>query len=151
MTDLDTALRAADEHVPDAAKHPIGETTMADLQELVALLEKATPGKYYVVTGKRISVGPCPGQAVAICNYDNGPIEKANAAAIAAAINFLRSPAFAEMAVSARRYEWLRSRANQKTAYDVFGDGGHWTVGVHSNDNRLTLDAAIDAAASGGG
>lgn len=44
-----------------------------------------TPGPWVVVIGKNISVGPCPGQRVALCNYDNGPQERANARLIAAA------------------------------------------------------------------
>lgn len=48
-----------------------------------------TPGPWVVVIGKNISVGPCPGKRVALCNYDNGPIEKANATLIAAAPKLL--------------------------------------------------------------
>lgn len=100
---------------------------MTDLQELMALADKLDADGL---------------NSEAECLYC--------AVSIATKYSALRSPAFAEMQANARRYEWLRSKATQKTAYDVFGDGGHWTVGVHSNDNRLTLDAAIDAAASGG-
>lgn len=58
-------------------------TQRVDVERLSELLAKATPGPWFVVTGKNISVGPCPGKHVALCNYDNGPIEKANAALIA--------------------------------------------------------------------
>lgn len=45
-----------------------------------------TPGPWCVATGKNISVGPVGGgQRVALCNYDNGSTEKANARLIAAA------------------------------------------------------------------
>jgi len=52
----------------------------------------------------------------------------------------------AELEADAGRYRWLRETATQKTAYDVYGNGGLWVFGVHSDDNRLTFDAAIDAA-----
>lgn len=53
-----------------------------------------TPGPWCVVTGKNIFVAPVrltggTAKAVAVCNYDNGPIEKANAALIAAAPKLL--------------------------------------------------------------
>lgn len=50
-----------------------------------------TPGPWVVVTGKNISVGPCPGQRVAICNYDNGTIERANAKLISSAPDLLEA------------------------------------------------------------
>jgi hypothetical protein len=51
-----------------------------------------TPGPWCVVIGKRISVAPVRGgQVVAVCNYDNGPIEKANARLIAAAPELLEA------------------------------------------------------------
>ena len=46
----------------------------------------------------------------------------------------------------ARRYRWLRKFARQNTAYDVYKDGAHWSVGLHSDDHRQTFDQAIDAA-----
>lgn len=45
----------------------------------------------------------------------------------------------------ARRYRLLRNKARQNTAHDVYGNGGHWSVGFFSSDNRLSFDAAIDA------
>ena len=48
------------------------------------------------------------------------------------------------------RYRWLAGKFTQKTAYDIFGDGGLWQCGINSKDSRLTLDAAIDAAMRGG-
>lgn len=44
------------------------------------------------------------------------------------------------------RYRWLRDIAQQNTAYDVYGGGGHWSIGFHSPDSSLDLDAAIDKA-----
>lgn len=46
----------------------------------------------------------------------------------------------------AERYQWLRSFATQKTAWDIYGDGGHWMIAFFSKDSRLSVDAAIDAA-----
>lgn len=58
---------------------------MTDYSDLKEKALAATPGPWSVVTGKQRLVGPCPGKAVANCSYDNGPIEEANAAFIAAA------------------------------------------------------------------
>jgi hypothetical protein len=44
------------------------------------------------------------------------------------------------------RMTFLRANASQKTAYDVFGNGGGWSIGFYSRDNRLSFDAALDAA-----
>ena len=52
----------------------------------------------------------------------------------------------AEAEQDARRYRWLRKFARQNTAYDVYKDGAHWSVGLHSDDHRQTFDQAIDAA-----
>ena len=52
----------------------------------------------------------------------------------------------AALSRNAARYQWLCSKAAQKIAYDVFGNGGHWTIGFFSEDSRQSLDAAIDAA-----
>lgn len=48
------------------------------------------------------------------------------------------------------RYLWLRDKANQNTAYDRYGNGGHWSIGFFSEDNRLSFDAAVDAAMAKG-
>jgi hypothetical protein len=45
------------------------------------------------------------------------------------------------------KLDWLRKQAHQKTAYDRYGNGGHWFIGFFSNDNRLSFDEAIEAAA----
>lgn len=51
-----------------------------------------TPGPWCVVLGKNRSVAPVGGgQRVALCNYDNGPTEKANARLIAAAPDLLNA------------------------------------------------------------
>lgn len=44
------------------------------------------------------------------------------------------------------RYKYLRSRATQNTAYDIYGDGGAWRTGFFSDDSDKTFDEAIDAA-----
>lgn len=46
----------------------------------------------------------------------------------------------------ASRYQWLRAKASQNTAYDIYGSGGHWTIGFFSPSSSLSFDAAVDAA-----
>lgn len=46
----------------------------------------------------------------------------------------------------AERGRWLISKATQKTAYDVLGDGGQWSIGFFSDDHHLTVRQAIDRA-----
>lgn len=53
-----------------------------------------------------------------------------------------------EEAEQAAAYRWLEANAFQKTAYDLFGNGGHWTVGVHSDDSRKSFMEAIRSAMS---
>lgn len=55
-------------------------------------------------------------------------------------------PASAEVGRDAERYQYLAKHARQSTAYDVFGKGGHWSIGVYSDDSYLTFGQAIDAA-----
>lgn len=49
----------------------------------------------------------------------------------------------------AERWRYAKSIARQNTAHDYYGNGGLWTIGFHSDDNRLSPDAAIDAARKG--
>lgn len=63
------------------------------------------------------------------------------------AANALRE--LAECRRDAERYRWLTSRAKQNTSYDVYGNGGHWCLGFHSTDSRLSFTDAIDAAMAG--
>lgn len=51
----------------------------------------------------------------------------------------------------AARFRWLEKQATQKTTYDVFGNGGLWSIGVFSNDSRLSFAQAVDAAKAKGG
>ena len=46
----------------------------------------------------------------------------------------------------AERYRWLSARAIQKTSHDVYGKGGFWSIGVHSEDHCKNLFEVIDAA-----
>lgn len=46
----------------------------------------------------------------------------------------------------AERYRWLAGQARQKTAYDVYGTGGHWSIGIHSDDQHKSVSEVIDAA-----
>lgn len=51
----------------------------------------------------------------------------------------------AELDQDSARLAKLRKRAKQSTAYDVYGPGGHWSIGFFSIDNRLSFDDALDA------
>lgn len=46
----------------------------------------------------------------------------------------------------AERYRWLGARAKQNTAHDLYGNGGLWTISVHSDDHYKNLYEVIDAA-----
>lgn len=49
-------------------------------------------------------------------------------------------------AKDAERYRLLRSMAHKKTAYDRFGDGAYWNIGIHSDDSGQSFDEVVDAA-----
>lgn len=55
-------------------------------------------------------------------------------------------PERGETSLDERWYQWLRERARQDTAYDRYGNGGHWLIGFHSKDGNQSFDAALDAA-----
>lgn len=65
-----------------------------------------------------------------------------------AAIALMRAPVG-----DAERFAFLASKARQDRSYDVFGNGGHWGIGLHSPDGNLSFRDAVDAAmhATGGG
>jgi hypothetical protein len=44
------------------------------------------------------------------------------------------------------RYRWLAGKATQKTAYDIYENGGLWSIGVHSDDRYKKLHEVIDTA-----
>ncbi len=50
-----------------------------------------------------------------------------------------------ELGKDAALYQWLQAKARQDTAYDRYGNGGHWFIGFHSDNNSLSFDAAIQA------
>jgi hypothetical protein len=50
-----------------------------------------------------------------------------------------------ELKRDAERYRWLESQARQNTAYDIYGNGGCWSIGFFSSDNRKPVGEAIDA------
>lgn len=53
------------------------------------------------------------------------------------------------LAKDAARYRWLGGKATQKTAYDIWGNGGFWSIGIHSADKYMNLYEVIDAAMKG--
>ena len=135
-------------------------TTIAqDLGGVVRLLEKATPGKWNHYESKYDGdvyiVQAAPPKMHVLCRYngDGGGYTQQdvdNAAAIAAAVNFLRTHS-AEIAGALRdaeRYRWLKDKANYARNSDpivVFGP---------KHDKMLEgplLDAAIDSAMQQGG
>ena len=46
----------------------------------------------------------------------------------------------------AERWRLLKAKATKKTAHDIYGNGAFWSIGIHSEDQRLDFEAAIDAA-----
>lgn len=60
---------------------------------------------------------------------------------LAAAVETLRA--------DAERWRHVEKLARQNTAYDVYGNGGHWSIGLFSKDGRLTFTQAVDAARAG--
>jgi hypothetical protein len=103
----------------------------SDLAKLRVLHEAATPGPWVVVTGKNISIGPCPGQRVALCNYDNGPIEKANAALIAAMFN-----ALPDLIAEIEQLRAIAEAVERAPVVDIYDSRAHgWTVDGDIPDN----------------
>lgn len=41
---------------------------------------------------------------------------------------------------------FLESRAIKNDAYDIYGGGAHWYIGIHTNDGRLTFGGVLDEA-----
>jgi hypothetical protein len=128
---------------------------MTDLQELMALSELAAQGEWMLATscswrrvltqdGRPVIV-PTTQRSDNHPDMECGP-DYVNAELSIAAVNYLRSPAFAKMAANARRYEWLR-KSGMEIAWNAQVS---YSPGYMENDAEA-MDAAIDAAASGGG
>lgn len=60
----------------------------------------------------------------------------------------LAARAQSDDARDAARWRHVERIARKNTAYDRYGDGAHWSVGLFSNDSRQTFGEAIDAAMS---
>ena len=45
------------------------------------------------------------------------------------------------------RYNRLKNMAVKKTAYDIYGDGCHWTIGFFGDDAYASFDDAVDQQA----
>lgn len=138
-------------------------TTIAqDLGGVVRLLEKATPGPWECGAGKAyepqttVYCDDALGSAVATCAHSMTALipteqERANAAAIAAAVNFLRihSAEIAGALRDAERYRWLKAQNAITETPDA------WTItrcDFTDEEEPIRywvgddLDAAIDAA-----
>jgi hypothetical protein len=57
----------------------------------------------------------------------------------------------AELEANAKLLAWIEKHARQNTAHDRYGDGGYWTIGFFSPDNRLSFRKAVDTAMKGNG
>lgn len=140
-----------------------------ELEGVVRLSERATPGPWGVCVGKNISIAQLGvrGPRIANCNYDNGPIEDANAKLIAHAVNFLRTR-HAEIADMAKRMETAERDAFKWQLLcadcDDAGEGNRAAINVVNDACRLGsgalerhygqaardgLDAAIAVAQEG--
>lgn len=177
------------------------EEALKALEKAVELVAKATPGPWrWSENGNLMATGDRDVDEIcAVYTERDDDAEPKNAAAIRAAVNFIRehgpsilataseqapvayqyrrrgsghewgncpwdsvadlrmgtefevrelftSPAHTSEARDAARYQFLAGRAHQDKSYDIFGNGGHWSIGVHSNDNRLDFGQAVDAA-----
>ena len=128
-----------------------------DLGGVVRLLEKPTPGKWNHYESKYdgdvYMVQAAPPKMHVLCRYNgdgDGYTQQDvdNAAAIAAAVNFLRTHS-AEIAGALRdaeRYRWLRSPAAIIEPLFGYDDAGSLTFFSESE-----LDNAIDSAMQQGG
>lgn len=54
--------------------------------------------------------------------------------------------ALAAAQADAERGRWLVKQAHQKTAYDIYGNGAYWFIGINSDDQRLSFTESLDAA-----
>ena len=128
-----------------------------DLGGVVRLLEKATPGKWNHYESKYdgdvYMVQAAPPKMHVLCRYNgdgDGYTQQDvdNAAAIAAAVNFLRAHS-AEIAGALRdaeRYRWLK--CNCQHMPDELGIAGQLYFGTYAWGD---LDTAIDSAMQQGG
>ena len=128
-----------------------------DLGGVVRLLEKATPGKWNhhesKYDGDVYMVQAAPPKMHVLCRYNgdgDGYTQQDvdNAAAIAAAVNFLRAHS-AEIAGALRdaeRYRWLK--CNCQHMPDELGIAGQLYFGTYAWGD---LDTAIDSAMQQGG
>lgn len=128
-----------------------------DLGGVVRLLEKATPGKWNHYESKYdgdvYMVQAAPPKMHVLCRYNgdgDGYTQQDvdNAAAIAAAVNFLRTHS-AEIAGALRdadRYRWLK--CNCQHMPDELGIAGQLYFGTYAWGD---LDTAIDSAMQQGG
>ena len=128
-----------------------------DLGGVVRLLEKATPGKWNHYESKYdgdvYMVQAAPPKMHVLCRYNgdgDGYTQQDvdNAAAIAAAVNFLRTHS-AEIAGALRdaeRWRWIRDGKNPIDS--LFSEGSDGCTEMYSG---VTLDTAIDSAMQQGG
>lgn len=140
--------------------------TAAEIARLEALLEKATPGEWAFVPGgghahnqiegaesvqihgwreRKNGIGnaSCSNRVCENFGDQNLDAPKANQELICAMKNAL--PELLKAARDVERYRKLKKIAVQKIAWDVYGNGGFWQVGVHSDDSCLSFDEAVDA------
>jgi hypothetical protein len=122
---------------------------MTDLQELMALLEKACPGELIV----DFDWHDFGGRFVSIRNkgwdeaVGSSGVAENDARAFAAAVNFLRSPAFAEMQRALQRVEPILYREAWSEDYAAIYPDKVRPISMTGID---TTERDGDAAASGG-
>jgi len=75
------------------------------------------------------------------CKSNATFIAAANPAAVKELIRRLR-----EAERDAKRYRHLEKSAHKRTAWDIYGEGCMWTIGVHSDNSALQFGSVIDAA-----
>jgi hypothetical protein len=118
---------------------------LGEVERLRELLAKATPGEWRWSTNGNIVPTPYTDTEIAaVYSEHDDDTEPANAAAIIAAIAFLRSAAFEEMVRNDARYRHVITRGKLPM---------RCTAGYYYEDGVLhpTPEAAIDAAMSAEG
>lgn len=137
---------------------------LAELDEVVRLSEKATPGPWVANDGELATDLYWAGGGMvadALAEFADGLSDPPNAQFVAAAVNFLRThhATLADMAKrleaaerDSKRMDWLCSGKVYWLEIQSQPSGGHVYVGPPENDKlRRNIDAAIDATQEGEG
>lgn len=128
-----------------------------ELGEVVAALEKATPGPWQskdpYLWDEIIGDIDGPDDMQYHCTDVAQAFGRADATAIVAAVNFLRThhAALAAMVADAERYRWLRDNCVREWESDMDHDRGARSLDIDFDAPGWDLDSAIDTARQAAG